>query len=95
MMIRGGPGISRNEGDRNPKAKLTEEQVRQIKFHPDRDQRGFGKRMAAQYNISSAMVSQILSNKRWCHVSEEGKKRVTWIPPKDSKFYYTYKQMRA
>lgn len=53
-----------NRGSKNPRAKLTEDDVRAILKSPL-----LNKDVAAQFGVSRPVVSAIRSRKAWCHVS--------------------------
>jgi len=57
-----------HQGEANFKAKLTEDQVRDIKFGPDQGY-GSNRRLAKKHGISATMVSYIKHGKFWKHVS--------------------------
>ncbi len=50
-------------GERNPRHKLTEGEVREIRASSDS-----GRDLAAQYDVSEATISMVRNNKVWKHV---------------------------
>lgn len=56
-------GKSRSAGAANPKAKLTAEQVAEIRSHPR--QYGVGVRLAAQYGVTAKTIRLIRSGELW------------------------------
>lgn len=59
------------KGTRPSNAKLTNELVRAIKLSAQTMGKGRGTTLAKQYGISKSLVSQILSGKRWRHITTE------------------------
>jgi hypothetical protein len=58
-------------GEQNPRAKLTNEQVRYIKSIP-RGPWGYGVKMAARLGISPARFHQLRASSHWRHLNPEG-----------------------
>ncbi len=56
---------SRRKGEANPRAKLTEEQVRVIRIFSQRVNRTL---LASRFGVSNSLVGQILRRKCWKHI---------------------------
>lgn len=66
MFDRGRAGDCRNFGESNGEAKLNEEAVRRIRATPSRY--GSVKALAAEYDVTTATIQNVLRGKTWKHV---------------------------
>ncbi len=63
--IQGAPGVPRNVGASNPRAKLTEDDVRKIRKSFDGSNR---KELAKKFGVSYQSIIHVLNHTTWAHV---------------------------
>ena len=54
-------------GSESPHSKLTEDDIKAIRTEPK--VRGYGVKLASQYGVSTALISQIIKGAAWSHIS--------------------------
>ncbi len=60
-----------NTGSKNPRCKLSEEQIYYIKFIPDYTQYGMFSKIAKQFNINRSHVCRIYYGEKWWWISKD------------------------
>lgn len=59
------------QGSKNPNAKLTDEQVRQIMDPANRNRYGMGRALARKFGVSEGLIYAIRGGDRWGHMGRK------------------------
>jgi hypothetical protein len=62
------PELTRHLGESHGQAKLTDKQIREIRFRYASLQRPTQKELAVEYGVSSGLISHIITRRNWTHV---------------------------